>query len=527
MDAAEQRTAAKQHGFEQMKTTTLKAVQQFAQATPDAIAIEGDEIHLSYSALLSEVESVNRYFQSRGFNCIALLMDNSPAWVVFDLAAQMAAITLVPLPPFFTSNQIQHSLADAGAEVLISDQTAPLSALLPHARPRPIPKVAGQSCWQVTLPTASHNRPMLHNIAKVTYTSGTTGTPKGVCLTQTAMDSVANSLKRAIGITAHERHLVLLPLAVLLENVGGIYTPLLAGGRCLIPKLSRAGIMGATELNAGKMIDAIRHAEANTIILLPQMLQALTHEMQRGAPLPEKLRFIAVGGAPVSQRLLNEATSQGLPVYEGYGLSECGSVVAVNTPERHRPGSVGKVLPHIAIKFSDEGEILLAGTLFKGYLNHSPRSDEWYPSGDLGHLDSDGYLYLTGRKKSCFITSFGRNVAPEWVEKELTQHPAINQAVVFGEARPYNIAIIVPHSTDNRSLKRIEAAISEANQQLPDYAQVSDWLFADEPFTIANQQLTATGRARREQIWQHYNEHIDQRYHQHGATAERSQHAIL
>ncbi len=513
--------------------TVLNSLKQFSQHTPDTIAIEGDDLHLSYSTLQNEVVKLSDCIKLRGYRRLAIIMDNGPAWVVFDLAAQLANVTLIPLPAFFTPEQIRHSLADAAIEVLITDQTVATSQLLPELKARPMQKVAGKSCWQITLPITTSEIPALNGIAKITYTSGTTGTPKGVCLTQAAMNNVASSLKQAIGITAQERHLCLLPLAVLLENIGGIYTPLLAGARCIIPSLSNTGISGATQLDTQLMASAIRNAEASSIILLPQMLQALIEDSDAVTLLPKSLRFIAIGGAPVSRGLLEQAHRLNLPVYEGYGLSECASVVAVNTPGQHRVGSVGKVLPHTKIKFSEDGEILLADNLFNGYLNNKTlAADEWYPSGDLGYQDKDGYLYLTGRKKSCFITSFGRNVAPEWVEKELTLHPAISQAVVFGEAQPYNTAIIVASPDAKLDKLKIIAAIEAANRHLPDYAQVSSWLYADAPFSIANQQLTATGRVRRNAIWSHYGERIKQIYNQLGNTLdlkanERSQHAIL
>jgi long-chain acyl-CoA synthetase len=496
----------------------LKTIQQFAQDTPDAIAIEGDDLHLSYAALQCEVVKLSDHFKRHDYQRLAILMDNSPAWVVFDLAAQMAGITLIPLPAFFSPQQIRHSLADAAAESLITDQTALTAKILPELKPRPIQKVAGQSCWEIALPVTADRHTNLNGIAKITYTSGTTGTPKGVCLTQTTMNNVADSLKKTIGITREERHLCLLPFAVLLENIGGIYTPLLAGARCITPGMSKVGHLGASKIDPKQMAAAIRSANASSIILLPQMLQALIAEVTTGTALSERLRFIAVGGAPVSRGLLDQAEALSLPLFEGYGISECASVVAVNTPTRQRSGSVGKLLPHIQIRFAEDGEIMLKGNLFNGYLNRLSTRDEWYASGDLGHLDGDGYLYITGRKKSCFITSFGRNVAPEWIEKELTLQPAIEQAVVFGEARPYNVAVIVAPPALKQDVSQINAAIEEANRRLPDYAQIGRWLFADEPFSIANQQFTATGRPRRNAIWSYYATPISHLYCQHDSV---------
>jgi len=512
-------------------SAVLTAIAHYAHQTPQAIAIEGDELHLSYSALHVEIETLSQHFRDQGYQRLGLLMDNGPAWAVIDLAAMSAGVTLIPIPAFFTAEQALHALSDAGVQALMTDQSARVIEQFPGARLRPQARIAAQSVWLASLPqtTAKNGQPpVAADIAKITYTSGTTGSPKGVCLSPAAMDGVATSLRNAIPVTSADRHLCLLPLAVLLENIGGIYAPLLAGACCVIPGLNKVGMQGATELKPHQMLEAIATSRATSIILLPQMLQALIAMVSAGQPAPATLRFIAVGGAPVSARLLDQAKELGLPVFEGYGLSECASVVAVNTPGHHRPGSVGRLLPHVQLAFADDGEILLKGKLFAGYLNQPPHEGGWYASGDLGYQDSDGYLYLSGRKKSCFITSFGRNVAPEWVERELTLSPAIAQAVVFGEAQPFNVAVITPHHANDQADSQIHSAVFEANHRLPDYARVSAWMVSDEPFSVANQLFTATGRPRREAIWKHYSKRLNNLYDTHGASRpKRSQHAIL
>jgi long-subunit acyl-CoA synthetase (AMP-forming) len=200
-----------------------------------------------------------------------------------------------------------------------------------------------------------------------------------------------------------------------------------------------------------------------------------------------------------------------LPVYEGYGLSEAASVISVNRPDARRPGSVGKPLPHVELSFADDGEIVVRGRLFSGYLGEAEavEKDVW-PTGDLGYLDDEGFLYLTGRKKHIFITSFGRNVSPEWVERELLAEPAIAQCCVFGEARPFNVAVIVPGKDADRD--GIQKAVTAANKRLPDYAAISDWLIAEEPFSVANGLWTGTGRPRRQAIFDAYAEKINQLY---------------
>ena len=179
-------------------------------------------------------------------------------------------------------------------------------------------------------------------------------------------------------------------------------------------------------------------------------------------------------------------------------------MVTLNHPAADRPGSVGRPLPHLHIRIATDGEVWVRGNRFAGYLGERQRAaeDEWWQTGDIGFIDADGYLFLRGRRRHIFITAFGRNVSPEWVERELVLEPAIAQAALFGEARPWNVALIVPAAKATGT--EIEAAIQRVNQSLPDYARVSQWIAADEPFSLRNGQLSGTGRLRRDSLLQHY-----------------------
>jgi len=437
-----------------------------------------------------------------------VMLDNSPAWIVIDLAAAKAGITLVPLPAFFSEQQIEHSLKNASIEVLLTDQPERFGNFVRHNLAN---EIAGTKLHCLLEPGYGVKTfaATPANTIKITYTSGTTGTPKGACLNGEAVDAVSSSLVQVSQIDDSDIHLCLLPLGTLLENIAGVYVPLLAGATIAVPSLAEVGMLGASGVDINKLITALRHYGATRAILLPQLLQAMVEQLEIGTPIPQQLRFVAVGGAPVSQLLLQRAQRLGLPLFQGYGLSECSSVVALNNAQHNRAGSVGRPLPHIKLRFSDDGEILVKGGLFKGYLGERKQIEtEWWPTGDLGHLDQDGYLFITGRKKNIFITSFGRNVAPEWVEQELVLSPAIAQAYVYGEARPWNIAVLVSNASD----EQIQAAVYEANKRLPDYAAVRHWIRAEAPFTISNEQLTATGRLRRRQLSQIYANRIENRY---------------
>jgi long-chain acyl-CoA synthetase len=177
--------------------------------------------------------------------------------------------------------------------------------------------------------------------------------------------------------------------------------------------------------------------------------------------------------------------------------------VAMNTPAHNRPGSVGRLLPHVRALISETGEILVQGKTFSGYLGNAARdTSDVLATGDTGYFDPDGYLYVTGRLRERIITAYGRNVSPEWIEAELLSHPAIAQAAVIGNGRLQLLAVLVPSGA--QAAAELETAVAAVNARLPDYARIDTWLLADAPFSTASGELTTGGSPRRDVIEQHY-----------------------
>ena len=499
-----------------MSTSVIAAINRWSKEQPGSPALSGRQYALTHQELAAAIERFGAQLRAAPARAIALALDNSPLWAVLDLACLHAGKPVIPLPFFFSAEQIAHSIRDAGIDCILTDQPEQYQKILAAAG------IETDAILTHTFSNQTFSEFRLRNIAakilptgtvKITYTSGTTGHPKGVCLDADALQQVASSLLAATRGEQADRHVSVLPLSTLLENLAGVYVPLLAGASCHLLPLAEVGLSGSTGLDVKKMLAALIGCNATTTILTPQLLHAMVAAVEAGHPAPQQLRFIAVGGAPVAERLLQRAAALGLPVFEGYGLSECASVVALNTESARRIGSVGKPLAHAQIRFAGDGEILVAGATLLGYTGDAPlQPGTFWPTGDIGHLDEQGFLHLTGRKKNIFITSFGRNVAPEWVERELTLHPAIAQAAVFGEARPWTVAVIVPRGATPEALAAVNQAIEEANHVLPDYARVKHWLPAQAPFMPQNGQLTANGRLKREAIWQLYQPSIEQLY---------------
>ncbi len=487
-------------------SAVIDAISARARTAPQTPALASADWQCSYGTLDTLIAETAEQIKALCTPAapVAVDMGNSPAWLIVDLALAQAGLTSVPLPPFFTPQQREHALKDSGAGWLISDSAphpapAVLTALPPGsgARRPGVQRLAG--C----------RTPLPEGTAKITYTSGSTGAPKGVCLPQDGMEQVARSLVEAIGSDYAGVHFSVLPLAVLLENVAGLYTALLAGGCCHIEALDRIGFANPFMPDFKVLAERLRARRATSAIMVPEILGGLISVLEStGESLPD-MRLIAVGGARVAPQLLDRAKALGLPVYQGYGLSEAASVVALNTPADHDAATAGRVLPHVAFELDDSGEIIIHNPAFLGYAGGKPASVPFH-TGDLATLDAHGRLIIEGRKSNLLISSFGRNISPEWVESELLAEPQIAQALVYGEARPALGALIVPSGFDVDDAA-LAAAIARANERLPAYARIRHWA-KTMPFTPANGLATGNGRPRRKAILQEHAKMIERSY---------------
>jgi long-subunit acyl-CoA synthetase (AMP-forming) len=484
----------------------LQSLDRHAASQPERPFIFGSSGTLNWQQLHREVHALAT--QLRGCRRLGVLMENAPAWIVTDLAAMQADMVNIPVPVFFSDEQLQHVVRDAGIERLITDRPERVTALLPVDGLATM-EIAGRQYTCLFLSGYASDE-HYGDTAKVTYTSGTTGEPRGVRLPLRAMETVAAALATAAGASRNDRALVLLPLSILLENIGSVYAPILAGAEIHVPDPAETGISGSSQVNVAAFARMLQRIRPSTLIVPPQLLKLLV-ALAKAGQLPDSFRFIAVGGAPTGMTLLESARDVGLPVYQGYGLSEACSVVAVNTDRDNFLGSAGRPLPHIKVRISEQGEILLAGDSCCQYLHaHAESPPEELATGDLGYLDDDGYLYVTGRCRERIITAYGRNVSPEWLESELISHPAIAQAALFGNNMSRLVAVLVPADSGLSSNlpATLEKALEEVNAQLPDYARVDRFIIAAEPFAAANGELSSSGSLRRRVIEEHYAERI-------------------
>jgi long-chain acyl-CoA synthetase len=456
-------------------STFLRALERHAALDPDREAIRGTYRTLSWRQLWSETGRLAAVL-GRGAT-VGLHINNSPAWVAADLAAMAAGITHVPLPSFFSDSQLRHALGDAQIDTVITEEPWRIASLADFAAEAEV--TIADDKFSMLRRRRGPEGTGSGGPAKITYTSGTTGQPRGVRLRAGAIERVAGSLLPATGASPDDRALVVLPLSILLENIGSVLAPILAGARIIVPDPAELGIYGSSRVDPALFAGALNKYRPTTMIVPPQLLKLLVGIARRGG-LHNAFRFIAVGSAPTGVALLEAARRLDLPVYQGYGLSEACSVVAVNSPGADRPGSVGKPLPHARVRVDESGRIFVAGTTFDGYLGDAPTEDGVeVDTGDVGALDGEGYLYVRGRSRNRIVTGFGRNISPEWIEAELAASDRIVRATVFLEHEDVLAAELVP--AGNATPAELGRAVGEANERLPDYARIGRFAIAGWP----------------------------------------------
>ncbi|MBV1787991.1 AMP-binding protein [Marinobacterium sp. D7] len=481
----------------------LERLRAAADTTPKKRMVSDDEQCLDAAALWLRVEALSRWLTDTGCQVLAVMLDNRVDWVLLDLAARHAGICMVPVPLFFSQEQIAHLLQQAGVDLMVVESTIPWPGSAQLAAPAELRRL------RVISLEPGDSRPDLNGVARISFTSGSTGRPKGVCLSAANIERVAVALNDRLRPLAVERHLATLPLATLLENIAGVDVPLRSGAEVVLRRMQRLGFEGSSGFNSLHWAAAITEVAPQSLILIPQLLQALLAVTAAGGLSAQQFKFIAVGGGKVAKAQIEQAQALGLPVHEGYGLTENCSVVAVNTPAEARIGSVGRPFDHLQLRFDDSGELHIRGdSLMLGYLGDERRAgNDWLATGDIGHLDADGYLHISGRRKNIFINSFGRNLSPEWVESEALALDGIDQIALIGDSRPYNVALIV-----SRELDLVQAGLDQLNSRLPDYARIQRWIQVKDPFSYDNGCLTANGRLQREQIQTRYRDAIEALY---------------
>lgn len=535
---------------------------------------------------------------------IAILAENRPEWTMTDFATLCAGAVVVPVYPTLLGWQIEYILNDAGVSAVVCSNKEqldkvleirshvpsltsiiicdPLDQAMPGvenfkdvvARGKKSEEQHGREWFDRTKGSRQPD-----DLATLVYTSGTTGNPKGAMLTHGNITSNVTTVRGVVPFAPGDIALSILPLSHILErmvdflyyykggcvayaenvtkvadNLGEVRPHYFAAVPRLFEKM-RARILDtiATAPAARQKIFfwALKVAEER----LPYRIEHKPMPLGLGlksavadklvfhkiiARLGGRVKFVVSGGAPLSADLAAFFIGAGVEILEGYGLTETSPVIAVNTPDRRRIGTVGPVIDGIEVKIAADGEILTRGPhVMLGYWNNPEATanaidpDGWFHTGDIGEIDSDGYLRITDRKKDIIINAYGKNIAPQPIEALLKSSPYVGTPVLIGDRRKYLAALIVPNfeklereaqalgvnATDRVQLvahERVRSLIQDEidrfNKNLDRQEKIRRFVLLPRDFTIEDDEITPSLKVKRKVIDKKYKGVIDSMY---------------
>ncbi len=416
-------------------------------------------------------------------------------------------------------------------------------------------------------------------LATIIYTSGTTGFPKGVMLSHRNMLSNAQAGSQVLPLSADDTALSFLPLSHGFERTGGLYTSLYIGSSiaygggtvsllrdlaeirptllCCVPRvleLVYRRVVGEREsagfakrqilawaLALGRAVGT-RRVEEQAIPALQglqlHLLDRLVFQKLRQT-LGGRIRFLVSGGAPLNAEIARFFYGVGITVYEGYGLTEAGPVISCNRPGQTRLGTVGLAFPQVEVKIAADGELCARGpNIMAGYYRRPEDTAAtidaggWLHTGDIGHIDADGFITITDRKKDLIITDSGENIAPQPIENALKQDPLIEEACLIGDKRPFITALLVPNQTLVETLARksgvsgdwpavlshqtvqslFRRRVNALNTTLPIPARIRQFSVLSQPFSQDQGELTPTLKIKRRHVLKTRQEQIEAMY---------------
>lgn len=518
-------------------------------------------IGCTYQETLSNVKKIGNYLKEQGLASgerAALIGENCPEWMFSHLGILWAGGVVVPLDARATPVEWAHLMRHSESKFLfvssaIYEDMTELKETIPTLGE--IISFSGNGS-NPSLPLifetlggmAEPEKRSREDTAVIIYTSGTTGSPKGVLLTHGNLLANIEQCLRALDLDEKDRFFSVLPIHHVFEGTVGFLLPMAIGSSVTI----------ATSLKSKELLEDLKETRPTIFLAVPLLLEKLYQGIERNlrkassvkkalfyglktlvkAVNPvvnggasetlfrgmrasmglDKLRFLISGGAALPRSLSKEYEMLGFPIFQGYGITESAPVISVNLPNRCKNESAGRPLEGIEVKIVDgssdgTGEIVIRGpNVMKGYYKNENATqevlqDRWFYTGDLGKMDSDGFLYVTGRKKSVIVTKGGKNIHPEEIEEELLKSPFIKETLVLAKIHPRTKheevhAIIYPdfERLDEHAIEKgltidekvirhlIEQHIEKVNKKLAEYKKIRNFSVREEEFPKTNTQ---------------------------------------
>ena len=552
-------------------------------------------VPISSAELYRNVVGVARALQSWGISKgdrVAILSENRPEWTITDWAALSIGAVTVPIYSTQTADQTSFILNDSGARVVAVSTKHQLEKVSTNQRHTPVEHILVMDAVEIAHATHVGNLMMQgpsapdsefdgraaaispDDQATIIYTSGTTGTPKGVMLTHENMASnIQCSLEGFSLGEGEEVSVSFLPLshvtarhvdfALLYRGVVLAYCPditqlpkvlaevrpdIFVGVPRVYEKIrQRVILQTASPVKKAIYRWALKTGRAHRAEILneiepPAFAWKIANRLvfsKVRAGMGGKAREFISGGAPLGRELAEWFADIGIQIHEGYGLTETSPVIAVNNPKDHKLGTVGKPLSNVEVRIADDGEVLVRGpSVFQGYWKRPEETeaafvDGWFKTGDIGNLDSEGYLSVTDRKKDLIKTSGGKFIAPQPIENSLKLNPLIGTVIVLGDRRKFPAVLISPHfpvledwarankvefgsRSDLVAHPKVQALyegiVDELNSGLARFEKLKRVLVISEEFSPADGTMTHTFKLRRRGIEEKYRSLIEEMY---------------
>ncbi|WCP67679.1 AMP-binding protein [Vibrio tubiashii] len=475
---------------------------------------------------------------------VALVSKNCAEWFICDLAMMLGDFVSVPIFPTAGADTIEYCLTHSESKVLIGGKLDDAAATQQVIDSKPdiitisLPYDTAPNCkyqFKELIASAqpSETRPEHHDdkLMSLVYTSGTSGLPKGAMLTYGAFSWSVQQLINHIGIQENDRLFSYLPLAHITERVYIFGSSIMGGVQTAFPesldtfiedvKMQRPTLFISVPrlwtLFQQRIQDKLPQKKLNILLKIPFVNSLIKKKLAEGLGL-DQARVLGCGSAPVSPALLDWYHSVGLHITEAWGMTESFAYSTLNYPFRaDKIGSVGNAGPGIELKIAEDEEIMVRGKgLFSGYYKNDIATQEsfnaegWLHTGDIGFIDSEGYLTIQGRKKDTFKTAKGKFVAPVPIEKKLFEYSRVEMMCLIGLGLPAPILLVVPHDFPNFDKERYERTtkkvIARMNADLESHEQIKGVLMIKDPWSIENGILTPTLKIKRHVLEQKYHD---------------------